>query len=382
METTVPEDHAATKGSAVVVSSGAAVRVLLASLVSEVGLAAVQDDASAPKDLAATVRRYRPLLAIVEVVYPAREAYELRALLELRRTLGTSLDTVLIAVTTSDDDELHQRVQQVGVEALFTLPLQTAAFRAALTWHARRAALARRTVGTFYAVDASDTVARIDPETGRPPSGSTLAAVHAAQEVAAPRIARHAERVARTAFDLACAVGFPEDRAHGIAAGGLLHDIGHALGGDVRDGPGAGAQARRAWSARARAQGDVNVAAQHVTVGLELLERARVAVPLEARLALAHHHERWAGGGYLMGLRGDVIPLAARIVAVADRFDRSRANLSNDANDVTAARLALAQVQDAAGTILDPELVDAFVALKRQAKWATGEYGDMRRAGD
>jgi|GEM_PF-2087748 len=382
MSSLLVNDSSATQGSVIVVSSSAAVRALLASLASQVGLSVVHDDATAPTSLAATLSHHRPLIAIVEVAYPAREAYELEALLEMRRAIGNSLDCVLVTVTTSDNDKLHQRVQQVGVEALFTLPLQAAAFRAALTWYARRAALARRIVGTSYAVGASDAVARIDQETGRPPSGSALAAVHAAQEVAAPRIARHAERVARHAFDLACAVGLSEDRAHGIAAGGLLHDIGHALGGDAGSGASPGAQAHGMRNPRNWLRSDVNAASRHVTVGLELLERARIAVPIEARLALAHHHERWTGGGYLMGLRGDVIPLAARIVAVADRFDRSRANLLGDTNDATATRLALAEVQDAAGTILDPDLVDAFVTSRRQVTLTPGEHGDMRRAGD
>lgn len=374
-----------TKGSVLVASDCAAVRVLVASLATQAGMAAVQDDASEPAELAAQVNRYRPLLAIVEVPYPGRDERELRPLAALRSALGTSLETALIAVTTSDDDELHERVQRVGVEALFMMPLRSASFRAALAWHAHRAEIARRTVGTFYAVDASDAVVRIDPDSGRPPSGSTLALVHAAQEIAAQRIAQHAERVARYTFELAVAIGLPEDRAHGIAAGGLLHDIGHALGGDAHKGDadgGAGAHARRSWNAGRRSLRDVSDATQHVTVGLELLERGRVALPLEARLAVAHHHERWAGGGYPTGLRGNVIPLAARIVAVADRYDRSHINLSSGSGDTAAERLALAQVHDAAGTVLDPELADAFVALRRRGLWVTDEASDMPRASD
>ena len=71
------------------------------------------------------------------------------------------------------------------------------------------------------------------------------------------------------------------------------------------------------------------------------------------------HHERYAGGGYPIGLKGDQIPLEARIVAVADTFDA-----------LTSTRVyrprrpwrdAVAELQRVAGTQLDPVCVEAFV---------------------
>ena len=71
-----------------------------------------------------------------------------------------------------------------------------------------------------------------------------------------------------------------------------------------------------------------------------------------------HHHERWDGAGYPDRLRGDEIPLGARIIFVADAFDAMtsdrvyRQRLSPDD--------ALAELEHCAGTQFDPEIVSAF----------------------
>jgi hypothetical protein len=85
--------------------------------------------------------------------------------------------------------------------------------------------------------------------------------------------------------------------------------------------------------------------------------------------AVRAHHERYAGGGYPDGLRGDQIPLAARIVAVADTFDALTSNRVY--RPMRSWEEAIAELQRAAGTQLDPTCVAAFV------RWLdrTGERG-------
>jgi putative nucleotidyltransferase with HDIG domain len=78
-----------------------------------------------------------------------------------------------------------------------------------------------------------------------------------------------------------------------------------------------------------------------------------------------HHHERYDGSGYPDGLRGDEIPLEARIIAVADTFDALtgtrayRASASEEA--------AFAELERSAGTHLDPTVVQAFIRSRRSA---------------
>jgi HD-GYP domain-containing protein (c-di-GMP phosphodiesterase class II) len=73
------------------------------------------------------------------------------------------------------------------------------------------------------------------------------------------------------------------------------------------------------------------------------------------------HHERWDGAGYPRGLRGEDIPLAARIFAIADSFDA----MTSDRPYRAAMPLeqALDEIRDGAGTQFDPEVAKAFLEL-------------------
>jgi HD-GYP domain-containing protein (c-di-GMP phosphodiesterase class II) len=71
-----------------------------------------------------------------------------------------------------------------------------------------------------------------------------------------------------------------------------------------------------------------------------------------------HHHERWDGSGYPDKLRGEQIPLGARIIFVADAFDAmtSERVYRKPLSD----RDAVAELERCAGTQFDPAVVDAF----------------------
>lgn len=82
---------------------------------------------------------------------------------------------------------------------------------------------------------------------------------------------------------------------------------------------------------------------------------------------IAHyHHEKWNGTGYPDGLKGDAIPLSARIMAVADVFD---ALVSKRVyKDAMSIEEAYSILQQEAGTHFDPELVDIFIKIRSQVE--------------
>ena len=97
----------------------------------------------------------------------------------------------------------------------------------------------------------------------------------------------------------------------------------------------------------------------HPRAGAELL--APIPILRTAALWIAHHHERWDGFGYPYGLRGELIPLGARILAVADTFDAltSPQPYRPALDRKSATRL----LRELAGSQLDPNLVAAFMRI-------------------
>lgn len=106
-------------------------------------------------------------------------------------------------------------------------------------------------------------------------------------------------------------------------------------------------------------------------------ERIVAPVPLlngVARQVIGSHHEKWNGSGYPRGLRGEEIPLAARIVALADAFD-AMTNGQPYRDPITPAD-ALAEIETDSGSHFDPELSVAFIELV-----AAGSAAVRRRGG-
>jgi len=107
----------------------------------------------------------------------------------------------------------------------------------------------------------------------------------------------------------------------------------------------------------------------HTTIGAETLDAALAQCPGARFLQVAReialsHHERYDGRGYPQGLRGDQIPLAARIVAVADVYDALTSRRVY--KDAFSHQVARSTILKDSGTHFDPDVVDAFLAVESQ----------------
>ncbi|MFL5777359.1 MAG: diguanylate cyclase [Chloroflexota bacterium] len=154
--------------------------------------------------------------------------------------------------------------------------------------------------------------------------------------------------IASIVADLARRLDLPEAEIDRLKVAAILHDVGKvAVPQELLEKPTALTSAE--W----------RTVVQHPRIGQVILEQAaavRDAVPI-----ILHHHERYAGHGYPYGLRGNEIPLGARIVAIADAYDA----MTNDRPYKGAMRHeeAIAELRQHAGTQFDPELVAMFCDL-------------------
>ncbi|MBW3629209.1 MAG: diguanylate cyclase [Gemmatimonadetes bacterium] len=118
----------------------------------------------------------------------------------------------------------------------------------------------------------------------------------------------HCMRVADYACELARDAGLDRKTLFWFRLGALLHDVGKiVVPAVVLNKPAQLTDAERA------------VIERHPDAGVALL--ADIEFPWDIRPMVRHHHERWEGGGYPTGIAGDEIPLAARILCIADVFD-------------------------------------------------------------
>ncbi|MFC2035962.1 HD domain-containing phosphohydrolase [Chloroflexota bacterium] len=104
----------------------------------------------------------------------------------------------------------------------------------------------------------------------------------------------------------------------------------------------------------------------HTTIGAEILKDASADFIQLAEVIALSHHEKWDGSGYPQGLKGLDIPLAGRIVALADVFDA----LTSERPYKIPFPLekALAIIEEGHGSHFDPELVNAFFAIEDEIK--------------
>lgn len=110
----------------------------------------------------------------------------------------------------------------------------------------------------------------------------------------------------------------------------------------------------------------------HTRYGADIMDELLAGCVSEDCWRIAHdvvlyHHERWDGTGYPEGLAGENIPLAGRIVAVADTFDTFCEDCMNRGEDADESQ-AFAMLREAAGTRLDPRIVEVFVTLEDKLK--------------
>jgi HD-GYP domain-containing protein (c-di-GMP phosphodiesterase class II) len=174
----------------------------------------------------------------------------------------------------------------------------------------------------------------------------SIRAFAAAIDAKDPYTRGHSERVAEGARVLARKFELPPEMQQRVWIAALLHDVGKIGVVESVLNKGGGLSEDEFVEMRA-----------HPVIGEEIL---RPIVQLREMLpAVRWHHESWDGSGYPDGLKGDQIPLIARVVAIADTFDAMTTSRPYQA--ARTSEWAVQQIQGLAGTKFDPQLVAAFV---------------------
>ena len=181
----------------------------------------------------------------------------------------------------------------------------------------------------------------------------TIKALAAAIDEKDPYTRGHSDRVHRFAVAIGKRLGVSQRELRNITVGALLHDIGKI-----------GIEDAILRKPAALSDKEFDVMKRHPLKGAHIM--GEMPAMKEIIPAMRHHHEKWAGGGYPDNLKGEEIPLIARIVQVADTFDAMTTNRPYQ----RAMRMdaAVARIQELSGVVFDPRVVAAF-----KEAWAAGD---------
>jgi putative nucleotidyltransferase with HDIG domain len=177
-------------------------------------------------------------------------------------------------------------------------------------------------------------------------------------EVRDSLLREHSEKVAVVAYMLSLELGIPAKVADLIQIAGYLHDIGKLFIPDdilKKQGP--------------LTSEELEIVKKHPVIGANCLKHVRL---FQGRGGIAemvlNHHERWEGRGYPNGLKGEEIPLGARILAVADTLVALTNGDPYQRQGAVGYDRALEEIRKGAATQFDPLVVTALLSMEHNIR--------------
>ena len=293
--------------------------------------------------LAGAVRQ-PPDLILLDVTMPEMSGFEVCDQLRSHPHLA---HIPVIFLSGSDEIEDKVRAFRSGAADYITKPFQFDEFQSRVATHLQvhRLQLAQQR--------HADQLEELIRARTRDVEESRLDALHRlaiAAEYRDSTTGKHTQRVGYTSASLAQALGVPDLETQLIRLAAPLHDVGKI-----------GIPDYILLSDQKLTVEEFNTMKSHVLIGSSILSGSKSALLQMAQCIALYHHERWDGAGYCAGLKGDEIPLPARIVAVADSFDaltHERPYKRAWSRDE-----AMAEIEQQSGRQFDPRVVRTLRAL-------------------
>jgi putative two-component system response regulator len=301
-----------------------------------------------PSQLPGLFLEHQPDLVLLDLHMPGMDGFEVMDRLAPLTNDGN--DVPFLVLTADATDETMRRALSMGARDFLTKPLDRIELllRVRNLLHAKSLQDRLREQNSTLEEKVIERTRDLDRARMEMLDRLALAA-----EYRDDQTQEHAWRIGRICALIGHGLGLPESEVELIRRAAPLHDLGKiGISDTILLKPGR------------LTNDEVAVMKTHTAIGAQILALSRSPVlRLAERIALMHH-ERWDGRGYPTGLRGEKIPLAGRIVAVADVFDA----LTHERPYKRAWSVdkALSEILSQAEQQFDPAVVEAFSTLDHE----------------
>jgi putative nucleotidyltransferase with HDIG domain len=293
------------------------------------------------------LRRHRIALMLCDIRMPGTSGVDL-----VPQAVEIEADLAILMLTAVNDATSAALCMQRGAMDYLTKPIELADLGRAVQRALRRRdlQLENRQLNQWLKEEVTTRTAELQRERMKLEriSVATLEALVNALEAKDPYMRGHSARVADLSATIAHQLGLSDEALEQVRVAGRLHDIGKI-----------GTRESVLNKQGALTPEEFEHVKQHVTIGSQIL--APLGHLGDIIPAVRGHHERWDGSGYPDGLRGEDIPLPARIIGAAEVFDAL--STSRAYQEKMTPEQAVERMADLSGTVLDPKVYEALVTV-------------------
>jgi len=293
------------------------------------------------------LRRHRVSLMLCDIRMPGTSGVDL-----VPQALEVEPELAILMLTAVNDATSAALCMQRGAMDYLTKPIELADLGRAVqrALKRREMLLENRQLSQWLKEEVTTRTAELHRERMKLErlSIATLEALVNALEAKDPYMRGHSARVADLSATIAHQLGLADEDVEHTRVAGRLHDIGKI-----------GTRESVLNKQGALTPDEFEHVKQHVVIGSQIL--APLSHLGDIMPAVRHHHERWDGTGYPDGLRGEEIPLTARIIGAAEVFDAL--STSRAYQEKMTPEKAIERIADLAGTVLDPKVHEALATV-------------------
>ena len=295
----------------------------------------------------AQLKRHRIALMLCDIRMPGTSGVDL-----VPHALEAEPDLAILMLSAVNDATSAALCMQRGAMDYLTKPVELADLGRAVQRALKRRdmQLENRQLSSWLKEEVTTRTAELHRERMRLEriSTATLEALVNALEAKDPYLRGHSARVADLAATIASQMELGDEEVEQVRVAGRLHDIGKI-----------GTRESVMEKQGPLSPEEYDHVKQHVIIGSQILAPLHHLGPVIS--FVRSHHERWDGSGYPDGLKGEDIPVGARVIGAAEVYDAL--TTSRPYQDKLTAEQAVEHMADLAGTVLDPKVFEALASV-------------------